>query len=229
MKILNLYAGIGGNRKLWEDVEVTAVEYNAEIAAIYQEYFPDDTVIVADAHEYLLAHYKEFDFIWASPPCTSFSVASIGHHWNKDNTPKTPDALLGVEIVKKTLSLIKIFLHQNRKRVFYFENPTGKLRKLPIVRGEFDRATIDYCRYGDNRMKPTDIWTNNLYSMYNLHGWKPRPRCFPGNTKCHHEPAPRGSKTGTQGRNGAYDRSKIPPLLCQEILKSIPKPQIILP
>ena len=63
MKILNLYAGIGGNRKLWEDVEVTAVEFNPEIAAIYQEYFPDDTVIVADAHEYLLAHYKEFDFI----------------------------------------------------------------------------------------------------------------------------------------------------------------------
>ena len=169
------------------------------------------------------------DAIWASPPCTSFSVASIGHHWNKDNTPKTPDALLGVEIVKKTLSLIKIFLHQNRKRVFYFENPTCKLRKLPIVRGEFDRSTIDYCRYGANCMNPTDIGTNNLYSMYNLHGWKPRPRCFPGNTKCHHEPAPRGSKTGTQGRNGAYDRSKIPPLLCQEILKSIPKPQIILP
>ena len=69
MKILNLYAGIGGNRKLWEDVEVTAVEYNPEIAAIYQEYFPNDTVIVADAHEYLLNHYKEFNFIWSSPPC----------------------------------------------------------------------------------------------------------------------------------------------------------------
>lgn len=69
MKVLNLYAGIGGNRRLWENVEVVAVEYNKEIAAIYQEYFPNDTVIVSDAHEYLLSHYKEFDFIWSSPPC----------------------------------------------------------------------------------------------------------------------------------------------------------------
>jgi DNA (cytosine-5)-methyltransferase 1 len=75
MKILNLYSGIGGNRKLWTDVEVTAVEYNEEIAGIYQEYFPNDTVIIADAHEYLLDHYKEFDFIWASPPCPTHSRA----------------------------------------------------------------------------------------------------------------------------------------------------------
>jgi DNA (cytosine-5)-methyltransferase 1 len=73
MKILNLYAGIGGNRKLWNNVEVTAVEYNAEIAGIYKEYFPNDTVIVTDAHEYLLQHYREFDFIWSSPPCPSHS------------------------------------------------------------------------------------------------------------------------------------------------------------
>jgi DNA (cytosine-5)-methyltransferase 1 len=73
LKVLNLYAGIGGNRKLWEGVEVTAVEYNEEIAAIYQEYFPDDTMIVGDAHEYLLKHYKEFDFIWSSRPCQTHS------------------------------------------------------------------------------------------------------------------------------------------------------------
>ena len=74
MKILNLYAGIGGNRKLWGDEhEVTAVELNPDIAAIYQNYFPDDTVIVADAHQYLLDHYKDFDFIWASPPCPTHS------------------------------------------------------------------------------------------------------------------------------------------------------------
>jgi DNA (cytosine-5)-methyltransferase 1 len=74
MKVLNLYSGIGGNRKLWKDVEVTAVEYNEEIAAIYKEYFPQDKVIVADAHEYLLKHYKEFDFIWSSPPCQTHSA-----------------------------------------------------------------------------------------------------------------------------------------------------------
>lgn len=72
-KILNLYAGIGGNRKLWEDVEVTAVEINPEIAKIYQDFFPDDEIVIADAHKYLLEHYKEFDFIWSSPPCPTHS------------------------------------------------------------------------------------------------------------------------------------------------------------
>ena len=73
MKVLNLYAGIGGNRKLWTDVEVTAVEYNSDIAKIYQDNFPGDTVIVGDAHKYLLNHYDEYDFIWSSPPCPSHS------------------------------------------------------------------------------------------------------------------------------------------------------------
>ena len=74
MKVLNLYAGIGGNRKLWTNVDVTAVEIDPEIAKIYQDFFPSDRVIVADAHKYLLSHYKEFDFIWSSPPCPSHSV-----------------------------------------------------------------------------------------------------------------------------------------------------------
>ncbi len=73
MKILNLYAGIGGNRKFWKNVEVTAVENNEQIAKIYQDFFPKDRVIVADAHQYLLDHYKEFDFIWSSPPCPTHS------------------------------------------------------------------------------------------------------------------------------------------------------------
>lgn len=73
MRILNLYAGIGGNRKLWEGHEITAVELNPSIAAIYQDFFPNDTVIVGDAHQYLLDHFKEFDFIWSSPPCPSHS------------------------------------------------------------------------------------------------------------------------------------------------------------
>lgn len=74
LKILNLYAGIGGNRKLWGDEhEVTAVENNPKIAAIYQKFFPNDKIIVADAHQYLLDHYEEFDFIWSSPPCPTHS------------------------------------------------------------------------------------------------------------------------------------------------------------
>ena len=79
MKILNLYAGIGGNRKLWgDDHEITAIENVPEIAKIYQDFFPKDNVIVADAHQYLLEHYKEFDFIWSSPPCPSHSRARFG-------------------------------------------------------------------------------------------------------------------------------------------------------
>ncbi len=77
MKILNLYAGIGGNRKLWVGHEVTAIEINKDIAEIYQDFFPNDKVIITDAHEYLLKHYKEYDFIWSSPPCPSHSRTQI--------------------------------------------------------------------------------------------------------------------------------------------------------
>lgn len=73
LKVLNLYAGIGGNRKLWENVDVTAVEYNESISKIYQDFYPNDIVIVGDAHQYLISNYSKFDFIWASPPCPSHS------------------------------------------------------------------------------------------------------------------------------------------------------------
>ena len=73
MKVLNLYSGLGGNRKLWQDVEVTAIESEQKIADVYKTNFPEDTVIITDAHEYLLANYDKFDFIWSSPPCQSHS------------------------------------------------------------------------------------------------------------------------------------------------------------
>lgn len=99
MKVLNLYSGIGGNRKLWQDVDIVAVEFNPEIAAIYQEYFPNDTVIVADAHEYLLQHYKEFDFIWSSPPCQTHSRARFWGSKGGMCEPKYPDMKLWQEII----------------------------------------------------------------------------------------------------------------------------------
>ena len=76
MRVLNLYAGVGGNRKLWTDFEVTAVENIPEIAQVYQDLYPDDFVIVTDAHEYLRKHFMGFDFIWASPPCPTHSRMS---------------------------------------------------------------------------------------------------------------------------------------------------------
>ena len=155
------------------------------------------------------------DIIWASPPCTYFSVASIGKHWNEDHTPKSKNALIGVSYVSKTLEIIKT-LKPNK---WYLENPRGKLRKLQVVKG-LPRTTVWYCTYGDKRAKPTDIWSNNIFSLFNVDGWRPRPECFNGNKNCHHEFAPRGSQTGTQGLKGNYDRSKIPNELCFEILKS---------
>ena len=89
-KVLNLYACLGGNRYKWTDCEVTAVELDSELARLYQERFPNDKVIVADAHQYLLNHYKEFDFIWSSPPCPSHSRA---RYWNSSNYETTTEAI----------------------------------------------------------------------------------------------------------------------------------------
>jgi len=101
MKILNLYACLGGNRYKWnevkEDIEVTAVEYDAELAKLYQERFPNDKVIVADAHQYLLDHYKEFDFIWSSPPCPTHS--RIQHSMKTTRKMQYPDMKLYQEII----------------------------------------------------------------------------------------------------------------------------------
>jgi len=97
MKVLNLYSGIGGNRKLWQDVEVTAVEHDPKIAKIYQDFFPNDTVIVGDAHQYLLEHYKEFDFIWASPPCPTHSACN--YFLVGQGTIRYPDMSLYQEII----------------------------------------------------------------------------------------------------------------------------------
>jgi DNA (cytosine-5)-methyltransferase 1 len=97
MKILNLYCGIGGNRKLWEGHEITAVEYDLDIAKMYQDLYPNDTVIVGDAHEYLQQHYQEFDFIWSSPPCPTHSRMNFLN--NLDKNAKFPDMKLYEEII----------------------------------------------------------------------------------------------------------------------------------
>lgn len=100
MKILNCYAGIGGNRKLWgNEHEITAVEYDPKIAAIYQDLFPNDTVIVGDAHQYLLDHYQEYEdgFIWASPPCPTHSI--MNYTLNAQGVIRYPDMNLYQEII----------------------------------------------------------------------------------------------------------------------------------
>ena len=91
LKVLNLYAGIGGNRKLWTNVDVTAVEYNPEIAKIYNFYYPDDNVIVDDSKYYLVNNYKRFDFIWGSPPCQTHSRIRFASSKRGSYLPKIPD------------------------------------------------------------------------------------------------------------------------------------------
>ena len=147
------------------------------------------------------------DIVWASPDCTTYTIAAISTHRN-GTTPKTDYAQKCDTVNQHFIGLIKQWLVINPQMVFFIENPRGMLRKMPFM-SEFNRHTIWYCQYGDDRAKPTDIWTNS--------DWIPRSPCHNGNTKCHHEPAPRGSKTGTQGRTGAYDRSRIPRELCLEI------------
>lgn len=120
MKILNLYAGIGGNRKLWGDEhEITAVEYKQDIADVYQQLFPNDTVIVADAHQYLLDHYAEYDFIWSSPPCPTHSRARFWG-WSKKR-PVYPDMTLYQEI---------LFLRHHFKSRWVVENVIPYYRPL---------------------------------------------------------------------------------------------------
>lgn len=110
VKVLNLYAGLGGNRKHWKDCQVTAVEYDPKIAAQYQEFYPDDEVIVGDAHKYLLNNHQYFDFIWSSPPCQSHSRFIRS---GKNRKPLYPDFKLYEEI---------IFLKHNSCALWLVEN-----------------------------------------------------------------------------------------------------------
>ena len=129
--------------------------------------------------------------------------------------PKTDFAVKSDRLVLNTLKLIKEY---NCK--YFIENPRGYLRKMDFMLG-IPKSTVWYCTYGDVRAKPTDIWSNHIYSLFNVNGWKPRPICFNGNTNCQHQPAPRGSRTGTQGMKNNYERSKVPYELCKEILLSL--------
>jgi DNA (cytosine-5)-methyltransferase 1 len=114
MKVLNLFAGLGGNRKLWGNVEVVAVELDQRIAEIYQDHFPGDKVVVGDAHQYLLDHYKEFDFIWTSPPCQTHSTFRQNFQVKvRGVSPIYPDMRLYEEI---------IFLKHNTQSRWVVEN-----------------------------------------------------------------------------------------------------------
>jgi len=157
MKILNLYAGIGGNRKLWgNEHEITAIENNPEIAKIYQDFFPNDKVIVADAHQFLLEHYKEFDFIWSSPPCPSHSrirFMASKSETNQKYKPIFPDLSLYEEIIFLKHFFKGNWIVENVKP--YYEplvNPTIILDRhciwssFKIIKKEFNKPEVKHCK-----------------------------------------------------------------------------------
>lgn len=161
------------------------------------------------------------DIVWASPDCTTYSIAACSKHRNKDRSAKSQYAKDCDRINQHWMNLISEWFFDNPNLIFFIENPRGILRHMDFMKG-LDRHTVWYCQYGDDRAKPTDIWTNSK-------NWKPRKMCKNykydknGNIidkHCHHESARRGAKTGTQGRKNSYFRSKIPNELCIEILKN---------
>jgi len=205
--IFDFFSGTGSSTQAFSDAgdRVVRVELDKDFEA------EEHKDIMELTSSYLLEKYGRPDFIWASPPCTAFSVASIGHHWAQGGSnpiPKTKEAEYNQELVWQTRRLIE---ELNPYHGFLIENPRGMLRKLPPVQ-DLDRVTISYCQYGDTRMKPTDLWGE-------LSGWTPRPLCKNGDP-CH-ESAPRGARTGTQGIQGAKHRSRIAPELGKEIREAI--------
>jgi hypothetical protein len=197
--VFDLFSGTGSATQAFHDAGHTIIKIEID------EYFKaHERDILALNAAYLVKKYGQPNFIWASPPCTSFSVASIGHHWNLDRTPKTDEAFASLELVKFTLRLIKDLNPQ----AWLMENPRGMLRKQAIMQG-LERREITYCAYGEKRMKPTDLWGS-------VPNWDARKSCKNGD-KCH-EAAPRGARTGTQGLKGARIRSMIPYQLGLELL-----------
>ena len=207
LKVLELFAGSRSIGKVADELgyEVFSVDVNnfegVDLVKDIEFITKDDIPFVPDV-------------IWASPPCTTYSIAAISHHRDMGK-PKTDFAAKSDRLVLNTLKLIKEY---NCK--YFIENPRGYLRKMDFMLG-VPKTTVWYCRYGDTRAKPTDIWSNHIHSLFNMKGWQPRLECFNGNKKCHHQSAPRGSRTGTQGMKNNYERSKIPYQLCKEILLSI--------
>jgi DNA-binding transcriptional ArsR family regulator len=206
LKVLELFAGTRSIGKAFEAAghEVYSVEWDKKHDNI--DWYADIGTITASD---ILERFGRPDVIWASPDCTSYSIAAISHHRTREEdgnlAPKSEYAKFCDQVNEKMLRLIND-LNPN----FYFiENPRGGMRKMRFMQ-ELPRYTVTYCQYGDDRMKPTDIWTNNPNPQF-------KPMCKNGDP-CH-VAAPRGAKTGTQGLKGSVERSRIPQELCEHIVR----------
>lgn len=207
MRVLELFAGTRSIGKAFEKHghKVYSIEWDKDFENI--DWYEDIGKITAQD---IIDRFGHPDVIWASPDCTSFSIAAISHHRRKNLEtgnldPVSDYAKFCDNVDQHVLDLI----HELKPKYWFIENPRGGMRKMTWMQG-LPRYTVTYCQYGDTRMKPTDIWTNH-----------PDPKF---KTPCHngdpcHEPAPRGSKTGTQGLKGSIDRSRIPDKLCEHIVE----------
>lgn len=202
MKILELFSGTASFSNVAKERghDVFTIDFD-------KQFNPDLCIDILKFDISMLPEeFKHPDVIWASPPCTTFSCASLGHHW-KNHKPITEEAKNGLKIIKKTLEIIE----ELKPKFYIIENPMGMLRVQEMML-KYPRQTITYCQYGEKRMKPTDIWTNLKWIG---------KRCK-YKSSCHIR-TPRGSHTGTQGLKNARERAIVPKQLCLEILNECEK------
>lgn len=207
MKLLELFAGTRSVGKAFEKRghKVFSVEWNKDFENID---LYDDILNVTS--QQILDLFGRPDVIWASPDCSTFSIAAISRHRIKNPTTGSLDAVSEyAKFCDKVNRHVLQLINELDPKYYFIENPRGGLRKMVYMQG-LPRYTVTYCQYGDERMKPTDIWTNHPAPNF-------RPMCHNGDS-CH-TAAPRGSKTGTQGLKNSKERAKIPEQLCDHIAK----------
>lgn len=215
LKILELFAGTRSIGKAFEarGHSVFSVDWDKTLEHI--DLYGDIGALTAEDIIFL---FGLPDVVWASPDCTTFSVAAIGYHRRKNKLtgnldPVTEYAARCDEIDQHVLALIRELQEERARRglpplLFFIENPRGGLRKMSWMQ-DLPRYTVTYCQYGDTRMKPTDLWTNHPSPEF-------KPPCKNGDP-CHVS-APRGARTGTQGLKGAKEKGIIPQKLCEHIV-----------
>ena len=206
MKILELFAGTRSIGKAFEarGHKVFSVEWNKDFENI-DLYADISKVMAAD----ILQRFGKPDVIWASPDCTTYSIAAISYHRRKNPQTGNLDPVSDyAKFCDQTNAHVLDLIRELNPRYYFIENPRGGLRKMDFMR-DIPRYTVTYCQYGDTRMKPTDIFTNHPAPDF-------KPPCKRG-ASCH-VAAPRGSSTGTQGLKGSRERAVIPAQLCAHIV-----------
>ena len=206
MKVLELFAGTRSIGKAFETRghEVYSVEWDKDFENI--DLYQDISTLTVEQIIELCGGRP--DVIWASPDCTTYSIAAISHHRQKEESGNLKPVSEYAKFCDQTNKHVLDLIRELEPRYFFIENPRGGLRKMDFMQG-IPRYTVTYCKYGDSRMKPTDIFTNHENPQF-------LPPCHNGDT-CHIS-APRGAKTGTQGLKGSKERSKIPQKLCEHIV-----------